>query len=810
MTEYIKAPFNFVPVSDKVFIPEWAEQVSQDVPFSDALSGTIHLKIIAKTPMFIRNGHTESDHEANNSEWKSFSNESGKYFIPATSIKGEVRTILEIMSFSKMRLDESAQFAQREWDNSQLYTIKSIGEQAKIHCGWLRPNGNSGSYEITDCGKPCRISQKRIDEYLGSHILEDTFSDSARTDLNRLIGGYDPKTAAFKYHIVEQAGMPLEDLTFSADGDNRKNPLAKRVRVNRNGKIKGTIVLTGQPSKWVWPRRKNGGKFWEFVFQDQDTPKKYQVSEEEFMHFRFIYRDSPEWREYSMKLSAEGKGLPVFFRPDGDKIKDFGMAYLYKLPYEKTPFESLPPQHQDKTRHDLAECIFGYISKDKSLRGRVHFGSAFSSNARPDKDVRLVLNSPKASYYPLYIRQKGKNGKVPEHKDRRGKPVMEYATYNDSTISGWKRYHVRIQPWTGPETSAENENLNTVIYPVKPGAVFRSDITFFNLRPVELGALLSALTFHNTPGCYHQLGQGKPYGYGKSTYEVTLDADHAASAGYYMALFEQAMQKVDSGWLGSEQVASLITMSHEEIDNSEGFNYMHMENGRDNNQFIKAKLRGEYLQPVAERLHKLIPAATLADELKPERREELSSLVSGVLGHLAELGGDPDAQILTRLQKYSTDAGAALTISSLRAKCDANRIKRDEAEAQKRREIEEAKIKEQREREEAEARKKRELEEAEAQRNENNRAIIKAGLSVFMGASPLAYGQWCGKVKKWISLITKCEGRTALNKEEQNASLKPLKGIFSNAKTRKAIKYKEVSKLIGRTVTEDTLKNLKA
>ena len=41
----IKAPFNFVPLSDKIFFPEWADQISQDIPFSDGLSGTIELKI---------------------------------------------------------------------------------------------------------------------------------------------------------------------------------------------------------------------------------------------------------------------------------------------------------------------------------------------------------------------------------------------------------------------------------------------------------------------------------------------------------------------------------------------------------------------------------------------------------------------------------------------------------------------------------------------------------------------------------------------------------------------------------------------
>ena len=79
----IKAPFNFVPLSDKIFFPEWADQISQDIPFSDGLSGTIELKITAETPIFVRNGHTKEDAEAKNDTYKSFSKTpDGKYFIP--------------------------------------------------------------------------------------------------------------------------------------------------------------------------------------------------------------------------------------------------------------------------------------------------------------------------------------------------------------------------------------------------------------------------------------------------------------------------------------------------------------------------------------------------------------------------------------------------------------------------------------------------------------------------------------------------------------------------------------------------------
>ena len=53
---YDKTPYSFVPISDRVFFPEWADRISQDVPFSDALSGSITFDIVAKTPVFVRNG----------------------------------------------------------------------------------------------------------------------------------------------------------------------------------------------------------------------------------------------------------------------------------------------------------------------------------------------------------------------------------------------------------------------------------------------------------------------------------------------------------------------------------------------------------------------------------------------------------------------------------------------------------------------------------------------------------------------------------------------------------------------------------
>jgi len=99
----ITAPFNFVPLSEKVFFPEWSEQVSHDIPFSDGESGVIDITITAKSPIFIRNHYVEGDDfytdNGGNKISTEFCHSKGTPYIPATSVKGMVRGVLEIMSF---------------------------------------------------------------------------------------------------------------------------------------------------------------------------------------------------------------------------------------------------------------------------------------------------------------------------------------------------------------------------------------------------------------------------------------------------------------------------------------------------------------------------------------------------------------------------------------------------------------------------------------------------------------------------------------------------------------------------------------
>ena len=57
----INAPYNFVPLSDKIFYPKWSMNVSHDVPFSDGECGEIELEVTAKSPIFIKNNPSGPD-----------------------------------------------------------------------------------------------------------------------------------------------------------------------------------------------------------------------------------------------------------------------------------------------------------------------------------------------------------------------------------------------------------------------------------------------------------------------------------------------------------------------------------------------------------------------------------------------------------------------------------------------------------------------------------------------------------------------------------------------------------------------------
>lgn len=253
----IKAPYNFVPLENKAFYPSWANHISQDIPFEDGVSGCIEYTIEAKTPIFVRNGYT--DREKPDSTFSK--THDGKFFIPGTSIKGEIRNVLEILSFGKMTQVQDARFGIRVLGRRD-YTSALQNER----CGWLYKD-SCGNYKIDDCGKPGVFQTSDLSDSLNQFMLRTNFDATVfnrwntENHIKNVSQEEIKRSSMWKYAIY---GFSFNDLltvdfsenkklnyTFTKTDIPHRNHYDRRelyIRSNKSTK-RGTIVLTGQPNR---------------------------------------------------------------------------------------------------------------------------------------------------------------------------------------------------------------------------------------------------------------------------------------------------------------------------------------------------------------------------------------------------------------------------------------------------------------------------------------------------------------------------------------------------------------------------------
>ena len=501
----IHAPFNFVPLTYKVFFPDWADQISHDIPFEDGTSGVLRLKITAQTPVFVRNGHTKQDADDKNETYTSFSKSpDNKYFIPGSSLKGSIRNVFEILSFSKMSRIDKKRYSIRDL---HLKGYMNKLTQNTVRCGWLSIDKENNRIIITDHGIPFRVSHQQIDKFCHTnfcYLFSKGLNDA-------------DKTAAFKYK--NYGNKKLDGYQFIEWPQNTQNPVDTRKFVSfcEIGKINGTLVFTGQagPRKQKTEKSKASGKFYEFVFPTEEVAKyTFDIEDDLYKDFCFIYSESEDWKYWKNKAQSGGR-VPVFFVKENNTIAHMGLSYLYKLPYPKRMNEYVYDEHKKKDL-DLAECVFGLTENKEALKGRVTFGNAFAINAKELDVLRPYCGSPKPTYYPIYLSQKGTKGYLESEK-------REYKTMLDSgaILKGWKRYPVKsvgdVQARFDGIPENQIENTNPFI-PLCVGTEFTASIYYHNLKKEELGALISALELKGDR--YHSIGFGKAFGYGAIKVEV--------------------------------------------------------------------------------------------------------------------------------------------------------------------------------------------------------------------------------------------------------------------------------------------------
>ena len=511
----LTSPYNFVPLNKRVYIPAWYKDVSQDIPFEDGEDGWIEVTWRNVSPLIIKEGADKGDSSNKKSVPVYVEEADGKrrYFIPGTSMRGMLRSTLEILSFGKMEQYDNRFFGHREFDTKKPEGKAYQGEMREVKWGWLRMDDDDNLL-LSPCSsdvKPMPIS-----------------------DLKKKYPGYDTKTSQWdrNEYIAKQTGSGMFP------------EIEKGYKLYCTGKMHN--------------------KDHEYLIPTATKKEEEKLPEETKTAFLTVHAPTPGFEKF-IDLLDKGEEIPVSYIRKNGKIIAVGLSRMLRLPYEQSVQTLVEKEQKPEEGKDLCETIFGFIgktSKDASLRGRVQVSHAFCMDAPDGKEILLdevsgVLGEPKPSFYPLYLKQIG----------------PKYKTFNDAEgIAGRKLYRVHTGARVLPLPQGnDNDNVKGSVQPLRTGLTFVMRIYLHNMRPVEIGAILSALTLHDTKGAWHNMGSGKSFGYGKlECVDVKLERLKHDKA-CYMRAFEEEMEcftrkELQIKWSKTNQIKMLVGILSEHND----------------------------------------------------------------------------------------------------------------------------------------------------------------------------------------------------------------------------------------------------
>ena len=612
-----RAPYNFVPLAKQVVFPEWAQNVSHDVPFSDGASGVLEIEIRTETPLFIRGSDKAESF---------FRLPDGKPAIPGTSLRGMLRNVVEIASFGKMSRVNNHRYGIRDLNDARVYrehmsTIINKNMVPLVCAGWLQldntrtyPQDGARMWVISPCNF-AKIEYKQLLKIAKKKGIRN-FNPGKRQDATRKYRSWDDDL---------QVEVSIENM--SREVGNKKFHGSYGVVKDGENPVSGTLVFTGQPNEYDPDNSKKSRnrKHHDFVFHgcagdEFDVP--YEVRRDfSFVHssggeqHRLDSSPNTEWRFMLEKL-RRGEKVPVFYLlKDDGSLRAMGLAMMFRLAYKHSTLDTVRNAQEDvfDRRMDLAEAIFGRVLADGSsgdqdaLAGRVNIETAeLVEDGENVGKVVGVLGAPKASYYPNYLVQGGYPGNNPG----RDKNKYLYKTYQDDDAQsrGWKRYPQRESTVDLPKPPKSrgdkiNWDVATSFNPIRAGSVFRTKLHVFNLRPVELGALLWAIDFGGRESCRHGLGMAKAFGYGGVKLSVVggslqanddlseLDIDTVKKEA--VERYREYMESQVGEWEKSVQIHQLVNMATPV--NDPDLRHMEINHKKYGNEFQGVKQAGKAL-----------------------------------------------------------------------------------------------------------------------------------------------------------------------------------------------------------------------
>jgi len=595
------APYNFVPLPEAVVeAPSDAGELpSHDEYHTDRHTGHFDVTLTTRSPLYIRAPLTleefrdqDADHEDFRDDPKNklaffHTRAGGPPVIPGSSLHGMLRSLVEIVSYGKVRkVTDRNKIFYRAVAASKSDPLKEpydnvLGEHGgEVRAGYLEEQGGSW------CVHPARRKPHPSGALEQSFIkVEDDLAEKSLDHLSDFTGfdhpKYEPQYVPVTYEYKKVKKWYYKATALSAK---ENHPSGDDHSFEGVLTSSGNMNETGGGSS---PRRYHA-----LVMERDPGASPLKISDQAVRDYKealtsFQQEDLPG-KDGDPERGCLEVGRPIFYvEPgEGEEILYFGHSPNFRIPAttageggEKravTPRDFVPKALREPAQIDYAEALFGYAGSDRaqdasSSRASARAGRVSVTDATLEEDavrdglwldvpdaeenalVPSILSSPKPTCFPHYLVQESDSEKHLRHYDSK--------TPDQTVIRGHKRYWHRgdvgadqieeqDDDWLDDAGNVEaGSTQHTQMRPLQSGVAFSFRVEFENLTDAELGALCWALNPQGDPEkkyCHH-LGMGKPLGMGAVELAATLHLDDRRER--YASLFEE------DGWASGERQA---------------------------------------------------------------------------------------------------------------------------------------------------------------------------------------------------------------------------------------------------------------
>ncbi|MCC7209690.1 MAG: TIGR03986 family CRISPR-associated RAMP protein [Anaerolineae bacterium] len=532
-----RAPYNFIPLQDRI-VP--AEELPDHNRFYDnRRTGHFDVTLITDTPLYIRGMLTETEATARteNRDKSDFFQLQGKPIVPGSSLRGMLRSLVEIVAFGKIQPVTDKRLVYRAVGDTTSYGLSyremMLGPAKdgvvdyptrNLRGGYLERNGHEWAI------RPAKSFHNETFVFVETDQLQDANIPEKPQDVVDV--WVEPVPSRRSHPVQKEASINVAT-----------SPRLSRTQ--QPGLEPGTLVISGKA-----PKRKR----YPVIFSPDHEQPLIRIPREMWD----VYEADRDMQRGIRTRPLREVGNPLFYLLDAKgELVFFGPTIMFRLPPRYSIRDLIPPALKEDGIADIAEAMFGYVDKrsqgtKQGDKARAYASRVTVSDAHPldgqsdffEKRFRpKILGSPKPTTFQHYLDQR--DG------ERTAKENLSHYAHGNARLRGhklyWRQRGITVSDVEEKGQVAPGDRQHTWMRPVRPGVSFSFRVQFENLSDVELGALAWALTLPGSDQHRHQLGMGKPYGMGVVKLDARLFLGKRVSR--YSRLFD------GSDWLTAEAEA---------------------------------------------------------------------------------------------------------------------------------------------------------------------------------------------------------------------------------------------------------------